>query len=410
MNARLAAPTRMPMHSFAALHAEAGPQPADKKVQLQVSHVEWVQTVQDGANSVPLIARKTTVVRVYLSRKGLTEPLVVSGEIACRRGSGGEKYVGALNKVTLQPGTDDPLKRRRAVLEESLNFRLPANLCASGTTRIRLSKLLGGPGIAVEFDHTSTDKAMKFGSTPPLRVKVIGLRYMDGAEPRAPEAVHFDYLRSWLGRAYPVASVEWSQVVVDADFKPPFIQEETPVLANAQLAALRSRDVSAGVDPRTHYYGLVSDAGGKHFMRGLAFDIPAIANPGVVASGPAGVGKGFNGDFDLSYADWYGAHELAHTFGRYHPGFPPRDQDGGGQDASDPNFPYPDGRISGDDDGFVGLDVGDANLGIPMQTMPGHTCHDVMTYRENQWVSAYTFNAIGVRLDAENSQQAGGDQ
>jgi hypothetical protein len=367
------------------------------------------QSVQDGTNSVPLIARKTTVVRVYLSRKDLTERLVVSGEIACRRGRGGEKYVGALNKVTLQPGTDDPLKRRRTTLDESLNFRIPSEFCASGTTRIRLSKLLGGPGITVEFDQTSTDKVMNFESTPPLRVKVIGLRYMDGAEPRAPDAVHFDYLRSWLGRAYPVASVEWSQLVVDADFKPPFTERETPVLANAQLAALRSRDVSAGVDPRTHYYGLVSDAGGKHFMRGLAFDIPAVANPGVVASGPAGVSNGFNGDFDLSYADWYGAHELAHTFGRYHPGFPPPDQDGG-QDASDPSFPYPEGRISGDDDGFVGLDVGDAILGLPMQIMPGHTCHDVMTYRENQWVSAYTFSAICERLHAENSQKTGVDQ
>lgn len=395
------APSGVPAHSLSMLHTAAGPQPAAGIVKVGVSHIEYVQSVQDNSNSVPLVARKATVVRVYLSGVGLAEPLMVTGEIACRRGTGGETFVPALNKVRLVPGPDRPLTEWRSSLQESLNFRLPPEVTTAGTTRIRLSRLQGGADIELDFDAAQGPVSLSFKRGPTLRVKVIGLRYVDGGKTFAPDAVHFSYMRSWLGRAYPVATVEWSQLVVDADFAPPFNEEDTPVLANAQVAALRSRDVSGGVDARTHYYGLVSDANGRNFMRGLAFDIPAAANPGVVASGPAGKPAGFNGDFDLSYADWYGAHELAHTFGRYHPGFPGPDQPGG-QDASDPQFPYPDGRISGEEDGYIGLDVGDADLALPMQVMPGHTCHDVMTYRENQWVSAYTFKAILARLIMED--------
>lgn len=398
-----AASPHVPMNSLSTLHTATGPKPVAGNVKVAVSHIEYVQSVQDNNNSIPLVAKKATVVRVFLNGVGLAEPVLVTGEIACRRGSGGEIFVPALNKVRLVSGPDRPLTEWRAGLADSLNFRLPPEVTAAGTTRIRLSRLQGDVGIEFDFDFDSAQgaKSLSFKRSPTLRVKAIGLRYIDGGKTYAPDAVHFSYLRSWLGRAYPVATVEWSQLVVDADFAPPFNEEDTPVLANAQVAALRSRDVSTGVDPRTHYYGLVSDANGRNFMRGLAFDIPATANPGVVASGPAGKPAGFNGDFDLSYADWYGAHELAHTFGRYHPGFPGPNEPGG-QDASDPQFPYPDGRISGAEDGYIGFDVGDADLALPMQVMPGHTCHDVMTYRENQWVSAYTFMAILSRLLMED--------
>lgn len=389
------------LHSASTLHTAAGPQPAASNVKIAVAHIEYVQSVQDSNNSVTLVAKKTTVVRVYLSGSGLSEPLLITGEIACRRGTAGESFVPALNKVRLEPGPDRSLIERRATLDASLNFRLPAEATAAGSTRIRISMLQSGAGVELDFDPAQGAASLVFKRCPPLRVKAIGLRYKDGGNKYAPGAVHFSYLRSWLGRAYPAATVEWSQFVVDADFSAPFNEDVTPLLANAQIAAIRSREVSAGIDPRTHYYGLVSDADGRNFMRGLAFDIPATANPGVVASGPAGKPSGFNGDFDRSYADWYGAHELAHTFGRYHPGFP-RPNEPGGQDASDPHFPYPEGRISGAEDGYIGFDVGDAELGLPMQVMPGHTYHDVMTYRENQWVSAYTFGAILTRLLLED--------
>jgi hypothetical protein len=234
--------------------------------------------------------------------------------------------------------------------------------------------------------------------SPPIRVRCIGLRYRDNKTQttHTPDAVHFNYLRSYLKRAYPVAEVIWSQIVIDADFAAPF-DKDTPTLANAQLAAIRNADINSGVDRRTHYYGLVDDANARNFMRGLASGIPATPQPDTVASGPCGPARGFAGDEDLSYADWYGAHELGHTFGRYHPGFPPEDQDN-----SDTSFPYEKGQIADSGNLFMGYDLGDPELGIEQQLLDGFAHHDIMTYADRQWVSKYTFEAIRVRLADEH--------
>jgi hypothetical protein len=354
---------------------------------------EVVQCVQDLENSVPLVAGKSTVVRLYLDPATVAKSGTVTAEIAWTTG-GAEAYLPALNNVKVDPAKPGVVRDQREDLTKSLNFQLPDAATAVGDVAIRLSRVFvpGGADLPV---GTPAPVRARFITMPPLRIRVIGLRYKNGTATVAPAAIHFSYLKSFLLRAYPVASLEWSHIVVDADFSAPF-NDSTVDLANAQIAALRSREVSSGVDPRTHYYGMVDDNGSRNFMRGKAFAIPASAHPDVVASGPAGVPNGFAGDQDASYADWYGAHELGHTFGRFHPGFPP-----GQQDASDPAFPYTEGNISTPDNRFVGLDPGDAELGLPMMSLAGRQHHDIMTYADNQWISPYTYQAILTRLTAE---------
>lgn len=362
---------------------------------VQVLGIEVVQCVQDLQNRVPLVANKTTVVRIYLDAASFSKAATVTGEIAWTKG-GAETYLPALNKVRVDPGSAETLDDQRSEIDRSLNFRLPAQAIGGGGLDLRLSRIIvpGGADLPI---GTPLPRQVNFTAVPPLRIRVIGLRYATTSGTVAPAAVHFAYLKSYLGRAYPVPAVEWSHIVVDSDFRAP-INDGTVDLANAQIAALRSREVSGGVDPRTHYYGMVDDDSSRNFMRGKAFAIPASPQPDVVASGPAGVPRGFAGDEDASYADWYGAHELGHTFGRFHPGFP-----SGQQDASDPTFPYSDGFISTPDQRFVGLDTGDPELGLPMQALPGRVYHDVMTYADNQWLSAHTYEAILARLIDEDS-------
>ena len=357
--------------------------------------IEVIQCVQDLANSVELVADKATVVRIYLDPATVGRSGKVGGEIAWSRAAA-DAYLPAINAVSIDPAKPLSIADQRSDLANSLNFRLPPEALGAGKLQLRLNRLFqpGGPDLPI---GNPAPLVVELKTAPPLRIRVIGLRYNNGQQDVSPAAIHFAYLKSFLLRAYPTASLEWSQIVVAGDFKAP-ISESTADLANAQVAALRSREVSSGVDPRTHYFGLVDDDGSRNFMRGKAFAIPGTAQPDVVASGPAGVPNGFAGDRDASYADWYGAHELGHTFGRYHPGFPP-----GKQDASDPHFPYAEGCISPPDGQFAGLDLGDATLGLPMAALAGTDHHDVMTYAVNQWISPYTYKAILQRLIEEDA-------
>jgi hypothetical protein len=174
-------------------------------------------------------------------------------------------------------------------------------------------------------------------------------------------------------------------------------------LAHNQLAAVRAKDIAAGTDPRTHYYGIVSDASAGLFFRGAAKAVPPNPDPSVVAVGPTGDPRQYptlNWDRDPSYGDWYGTHELSHTFGRFHPGFCR-------QDASDPSFPYPDGRIGDAAHGdMIGLDVGDASLNLPMVALSNESAHDIMTYCSDQWMSSYSYEAVLARLRLEDTQFA----
>lgn len=378
---------------------------------ITVLGLEITQAIQSLDQVVPLLRGKRTVVRLYLEPPASLEARV-QAEISVSNGVGNPaSYVAAINRLMLSPAHAE-LREQRRNGELSLNFILPQTAVESEQLEVEVKRIFTATG---DLPFAGAVRVVRpLVAAPVLRIRAVGLRYLmtepDGTGVQvSPEAFHFDRLRSFLLRTYPVAAVEWSQIVVQAHplVAPPFsgppVSGDDVVwraklnLAHAQLAALRAKDVDGGIDPRTHYYGLISDKGG--FFRGAAKDIPGAPDPTVVAVGPAGDPSRYPAlewDTDPSFADWYGAHELGHTFGRFHPGFC-------GQDASDPNFPNASGRISDDALGdMVGFDVGDAALGLPLRAMPHERCHDVMTYCSDQWMSAYSYEAILARLRAED--------
>jgi hypothetical protein len=385
---------------------------------VQILGTEITQAVQNVANQVTLIRGKATVVRIYLKPKGFTKTTRIQGEIAVAPAPGSPaKYVASVNGVTVSKAAYPDLPSQRRRVDLSLNFILPAEAIEWPALAVEVKRIYSSGGDLTVVAGPPVSRQLE--TAPPLRIRAIGLRYTwtksDGTTIDVPPAAyHFDYLRSFLTRAYPVSTVEWSQLVVQANplFAPPFSGPALPNgddplwrgklnLAHNQLAAIRAKDVDAGTDPRTHYYGLVSDASAGLFFRGAAKDVPQAPDPTVVAAGPVGDPNQYSSlkwDKNPSYGDWYGAHELAHTFGRFHPGFC-------NQDASDPTFPYADGRIGDDAHGdMMGLDVGDAALNLPMQVMVNETCHDIMTYCDNQWISAYSYQAVLERLREEDSK------
>ncbi len=393
----------------AASTASAGGAPG---ATIQLDGVEVVQAVQDLSGSVPLIAGKRTVVRVYLSVSGVAA-LVVRGTLAVQQaGTSGGVQIPATAPVVLQAAQAGAawLRAKREDLTMSLNFPLPASLTTGGDLVVQLSQLESVAPVASLPLPASPPNLVTFRPQVPLRIHVVGIRYSNVsggvATTYEPSAIDFALVRSWLERAYPVSRVDWSEIVVDWPGAPPWPSPGAAALdfwgrdeVNPFLQDLRTQDVAAGTDHRTHYFGLVADGGG--FMRGWALTPATSADPTAVGCGPAGPPAGsFGWDTDQSYADWYAAHELAHTFGRQHPGFCH------GNSSDDPAFPYPHGQIAHNNGDFVGYDAGDGAHGIPELALPGTIWHDVMTYCDNQWVSAYTYKALHDRLVAEDALPA----
>lgn len=374
-----------------------------------VEGIEVVQAIQDLAHSVPLIAGKNTLVRVYLKHSTAPASGEVRGEleVSTTGPDGAATYVPTADTVKLIPAAPVSLDDQRHDLSLSLNFILPADLTREGRIWLTLGRLRARDGS--EVAHVKPPPLeIEFQAGPVLRIKVLGYRYRSHLDGRvySPDAIHFDYLRSFLTRALPISSLRWQHIVLDADFASPFINQDsglrserwTAHLANAQTSALRIRDIEAGGDPGVRYLALVDDArkARGHFMQGLASGIPRTADVDVVAASPAGAT--FAWDTDMSYADWYGTHELCHTFGRKHIGVPR-----GVQPRDDGEYPYDDGILSGDSPRYVGLDFGDPTLKIRMKALPANRHRDVMSYGAHQWLSDYTYRAVLERLRAENA-------
>jgi hypothetical protein len=373
--------------------ATAGPPGPAPTITLEA--IEVTQAIQDLAMSVPLIAGKMTIVRVYLGSS--FGPIVVRASLRVTSVSDPSlsQSVARIADLEIDPGYNGQVAIKRQDIARSLNFIWPKDLCLAGDWTIALESLERIDVAQSLVVPAFPGPIVPFRSSPPLRVHVVGIRYHDGnsANTFEPGPLDFELLRSWLGRAYPVAEVVWSQVTVDFSTPWMFVAEKV----NDHLRALRDADVQGGTDHRTHYYGIVADGGGKKFMRGLASADPRVADSSTVASGPTGVPRDpkYTWDTDGSYGDWYGGHELAHTFGREHANY---------CDASGGTVPYPysNGQLFDDDTGFVGLDVGDAAYAIPMRALPGTGWHDIMTYCEYLWPSNFTYIGIRDRFLLEN--------
>ena len=373
------------------------PRPPVRRPLVFLDAVEVTQEVQNLAHSVPLVAGRPTIVRAYL--RYAPGPVAVRGELRVARSARGPwQTITSLGPAQLDPSRSGSslaeLRSRRADLGYSLNFRLPARLTAAGRLWLRMGAVRRATGTPLPSLARVPVRTVAFTRAAPLRLRLVRLRYAMGSPPvtHEPGATDVALIESWLRRAYPIARLDLTTTTATATPAPPFSAAQI----NAQLIALRAVDVSTGTDARTHYYGMVSDSG--FFMRGLASGIPQTPQPGTVASGPTGPST-FGWDSDGSYGDWYGGHELGHTVGRFHAEFCGA--------AGGAAYPFPGGQLSAADEAFVGIDVGDAGLGLPMRVMGGIDSHDVMSYCDDQWLSSFTYGGVYDRLVAENALPAG---
>ena len=384
--------------------------PPPTQASVGVAGVEVTQVIQDMNESVPLIAGKQTWVRVYLSASGTPSLLTVTGTIQVQSSNGAV--------VTLRPP-------RRLGSPPSRPYCRCARILARAslqTAREPDDRRHGGHHYC--RDHCRSGRH-QFGLPKlPIRDAVRHLRrrasvtIADRADPihgheRQRHHAARDRLRAVGIVARPRLSHQPSHCIdryyptdagsaVDALHqhrgrlqRGQHLSQHAPHHRGVQLSPVH---FSAGRSPHAllrngAYNSTNSMLANGGFMRGCS------PIGGYVSSGPTGPSSLFpGGDSTQTFGDWYGGHEIGHSFGRAHPGFI---NSAGvavgycGAAGPDTLYPYPNAQISDNQDDLVGLDVGDTTNGIPLAVLDGVSHFDVMSYCAlPQWMSDYTYEAI----------------
>jgi len=340
--------------------------------------LEVTQAIQDMSNSVTLIAGKRTYVRAHVQAGLLGGTGHVKGEFVIKYGTAFTSQVGPIpagnpgGKITVKVAPD------RGKVNDSFWVELPPETLSGGWKEIRFTVNPDHSVTETNYGNNSATALVTLMNSPPMKVKIHNIIYEANGSWHSASIQDLLFMVSWLRRAYPVPSVNWQLFGAYWPLNTPPSDHGCTVV-NTWLAWHRILD---GSPAQWRYYGMVTDTGG--WMRGCAKDIPSW-----VASGPTGAGGwGWNAwDTDGSYGDWYGSHELGHTYGRYHA------LCSGSEGGPDLAYPYPGGLIGipGDPNTFYGWDIESQEVYPP-------TWSDIMSYCPDQWISDYTYHALRDRI------------
>jgi hypothetical protein len=372
-----------------------------------VDHIEFVQSVQDDQNSVPLIAGRPTFVRIFITYNGKNESVV--GQLSIR----GE----AQPIASFRPNGDEfvppvtPLSDRRLDTNGALLFKLPEKFTVPGTIEARLQSLSLTDGGPISCGNCgSYRKTIAFQPGFPLKVTIVGVNYNRAGREIRPTYTDYGSIISWLTRSYPASQVIVRIKEVTWEDAPGWFDDGL-VACNALNALLLQRrrvDIASGQDRQFHYYGVVYQdlQHNNNTLRGCS-SIPVLTgnpprpSPDAVASGPAGR-RWFASDTYASFAGWYAAHELGHSFGRKH-------LNSGCGDKENPPPAWPQGvdrqHIGSESHPYVGFDYGDPGTLERMRVLPWNRTADIMTYCVQKWLSAYNYLAICERLANEHGSR-----
>ena len=335
-------------------YAEGTANAADLNLRIEAIHV--VQVTQDAAWSVPMIAGRPALVRVFgvANQCNTAAPKI-------------RLTVGTAAPVTITaPESSVRFATDESELTSSWNYTVPGNLVQTGMSIVAEMDFDGAIAETNETDNRYPGTGSR--SVLVKNVPTIGIRFVpisqvvNGAVVTGDIAGKTDAFMDWNKRIHPVANF-------DVNVREPYSTSAGQLgstgtnwaLVLSEIRSLAESDTSA--NGRRYHYGVarVSYTSG-------------VAGIGYVP-GKAALGWDF-----LPSAASVMAHELGHNYGRSHTPC-------GGPAQPDPNYPstgfYSGGRI-----GVWGYDQISQTLKNP------EIYSDIMGYCNTQWISDYTYKGM----------------
>lgn len=319
---------------------------------LQVAGTQLIQSTQRSDGSVPMIAGRDALLRVFVTATGGQQ---AQPRVRVRLFSGGTQ----VDSITVPaPSASVPAAIDTATLSSSWNVLIPG------------ARVLGALSYQVVVDPADevpeTDKSDNLwpGAAPKAvtvqSVPAFNLRFVPVKVAAATGAVsntNKDALAETTRRMHPLGTVATS---VHATF-------------TTSAAALVSDDANGSWSQILGEVYALRNADG--FPGDYVGVVPTNYNSGIAGLGYIGAPASVSWD-KAGSAPSVIAHELGHNFGRSHAPC-------GNPSGPDPNFPYVNASI-----GVWGLDLPALSL------KPPGTFKDLMSYCNPEWISDYTYLGV----------------
>ncbi len=327
---------------------------------LAVVGLEVTQSVQDAANSMPLVAGRPTMARVYVDVTGDVPVNGIFVSLAALRDgahlSGSPLVLGPLAVYPAQS---------RGVYGHSFNAVLPP-AWLSGQWTLSVTVDPDNDLAEAHRGNNTVSTLLAFRSVPPLNVTIVPVNYTQTLSGHTYPGQALDVVSNLVGRMFPVSAVNVA-FRVPADFAGDPSDHGMKSRLLEYVAALKQAD---GAPASQVYHGLVVDDSGD------ACDI-LTGGLGYVGIRVSISGACMGPTHDLDTAEETAAHEIGHNLGRGHV---PCGTSG------DPGYPYAQGSI-----GQYGFDLARMHIWSPY--FPDHA-KDFMSYCDPAWVSDYTYRAL----------------
>jgi len=363
--------------------------------------LEVTQAIQNLANNAPLVANKTTYVRVY--GKQLAGPSAPNVEA---------RLVGTKNESPLPGSPLQPINGVRALisggsydrarLDDGWYFLLPANWINAGTITLQVEidprQIHTDPNRA----NNSRSQTVTFQNQPPACVWTVPVRTHTPLP--ATTDPNFWSMVSHFNRRWPIpdtwvfrdtSPVEELQVCWYGPFPYPCYgpyeledgwsitngpPDRDKVIVSLWTRALLSfnPDACDDIGAPVHFMGMVHPDANNGGAAGYASTISKQSWVQLPDHTPNPIPPGWNQIREGSTM----AQELAHNFGRKHVNC-------GSPDNVDSSYPYPSCQIANTGaDSYYGFDTTTRQPIRPNETA------DFMSYANRSWVSDYTWRAL----------------